>query len=179
MARLPLVDPDATDPDLDVVFDVFRSAGREVPVLYRALGNSPRLLRAWTDFAWPLRADATTPRGLRELAILRVSQLTGADFEWHAHAPIALQFGGTQEQIDALESWSTSDVFDADQRLVLAAADRLTTDLAIDEATFAALNERWTPAEMVELVLTIAFYSCVSRVLSALDIHAPPEPSPK
>jgi AhpD family alkylhydroperoxidase len=171
--RLPLIDADSTGPDLDPVFDVFRSSGREVPELYRALGNSPRLLRAWTDFAWPLRLDATTPRGLRELAILRVSQLTGADFEWHAHAPMALQFGVTQEQLDALGSWSTSDLFDADQRLVLAAADQLTNDLSIDEATFAALTERWNPAELVELVLTMSFYSCVSRVLGALGIHAP------
>jgi 4-carboxymuconolactone decarboxylase len=173
MPRLPLVDSDATEPDLAAVFDVFRTSGRDVPVLYRVLGNSPRLLRAWTDFAWPLRADATTPRGLRELAILRVAQLTGADFEWHAHAPVARHHGVTDEQLDALSDWSTTELFDPDQRLVLAATDQLTNTLGIDDSTFAALAERWTPCEVVELILTISFYSCVSRVLRGLAIHAP------
>ena len=76
---------------------------------------------------------------------------------------MALQFGCTQEQIDALESWTTSDRLDADQRLVLAAADQLTMDLALDDATFAALRERWTPAEIVELVLTIALFVVSGR----------------
>ena len=86
---------------------------------------------------------------------------------------MALQFGCTEAQIDALATWPDSELFDADERLVLAAADQLTVDVAVDDATFDVLRERWTPAEVVELVLTISFYSCVSRVLSALGIHAP------
>ena len=45
--RLPLVDNDSSDPALAKVFDTFRNAGREVPNLYRTLGNSPAMLNAW------------------------------------------------------------------------------------------------------------------------------------
>ena len=171
MPRVPLVPADSDDPVLAPIFDVFRTAGREVPVLYRALGNAPVLLKAWTDFAWPLRNDATTPRSLRELAILRVAQLTGAEFEWRAHAEFALRVGVTQAQLAALDRWRDSELFGDDEQAVLAVTEQLTTSLEVDDDVFAPLLARWTPAEVVELVLTIAFYSCVSRTLHGLQIH--------
>ena len=170
MATLPLVPTDSDDPALATVFDRFRETGREVPVLYRALGNSPEMLQAWTNFAWPLREAARTPRGLRELAIMRVAQLTEAGYEWVAHAPMAMHFGITLQQLAELRDWSDSDLFDAEQRLLLQMSDELTLRLDITEPTFAQLTAAFGPAEIVELVLTVAFYSCVSRTLRALRI---------
>ncbi len=171
MPRVPLVPEDSNDAVLAPIFEVFTSSNRDVPDLYRALGNAPTLLKAWTDFAWPLRHEATTPRSLRELAILRVAQMTGADFEWKAHSAFALKNGVTQQQLDELDQWRTSTKFSDDERAVLAFTEQLTTNLAVDDETFAPLRERWNAAEIVELILTVSFYSCVSRVLNGLQIH--------
>jgi hypothetical protein len=43
--------------------------------------------------------------------------------------------------------------------------DELTVDLEVGEAAWAALAERYEGGELVELVLTAAFYSCVWRAL--------------
>jgi len=83
-----------------LLFDVFRDAGRDVPLLYRTLGNAPAMLRAWTSLAWPLRQEAASPRGLRELLIMRVAQLTAASFEWLAHWDMAVKHGITAEQLE-------------------------------------------------------------------------------
>jgi alkylhydroperoxidase family enzyme len=171
MARVPLVESEALGPELEPVSEYFRARGRELPELYRVLANAPRLLLAWTDFAWPLRNEAALPRGLRELAIMRVAQLTGADAEWGSHAPMALHYGIDQDQLDELERWPASERFDASQREVLAFTDELTSGLAVDDETFSVLAQRWSPGELVELTLTVAFYSCVSRVLLALEIE--------
>jgi AhpD family alkylhydroperoxidase len=171
MPRVPLVPEDSNDAVLAPIFEVFTSSNRAVPDLYRALGNAPTLLKAWTDFAWPLRHDSTTPRSLRELAILRVAQMTGADFEWKAHSAFALKNGVVQRQLDELHRWRDSSEFSDDERAVLAFTEQLTTNLEVDDQTFAALEERWAAAEVVELVLTVSFYSCVSRVLKGLQIH--------
>jgi DNA/RNA-binding domain of Phe-tRNA-synthetase-like protein len=42
-------------------------AGRQAAQLnlYRALANSPEIVRAWRDFLWSLRDDCTTPWALR------------------------------------------------------------------------------------------------------------------
>ena len=91
--RLPLVGSESPDPELARVFDRFRDAGREVPTLYRTLGNAPAMLNAWVGLAWPLRNEATTSRALRELIIMRVAQLTRTGYEWVAHRPMASSTG--------------------------------------------------------------------------------------
>ena len=74
-------------------------------------------------------------------------------------------------RVDELHDWRASTQFSDDERAVLAFTEQLTTNLEVDDQTFAALHERWSPAEVVELVLTVSFYSCVSRVLNGLQIH--------
>jgi 4-carboxymuconolactone decarboxylase len=174
MVRIPLVPEDADDPDLAGVFDRFRNAGRPVPTLYRTLGNAPKMLKAWTGLAWPLRLDATTDRGLRELIIMRIAQLTDASYEWQAHRPEALHHGVTEEQLGALAEWRTASegTFSPVERAVLALTDEMTTDVEAGEEIVAALGEWFDPGEIVELVLTAAYYACVSRTLRTLGIEA-------
>lgn len=169
--RLPLVPNDSDDPVLAPVFDRFRDAGREVPQLYRTLGNAPAMLRAWTAMAWPLREEASTDRGLRELVIMRVAQLTEARYEWWAHEPMALRFGITPEQLEDLHRWPDSDRFDDTQRVVLTMTDEMTTEVEASAATVEALGRHFTPGEIVELVLTAGYYNCVSRTLRTLGLE--------
>jgi len=168
--RLPLVAADSADPVLAKVFDVFRTRGREVPNLYRTLGNAPALLQAWVDMAWPLRNQSTTPRGLRELIIMRVAQLTGARYEWIAHHHMAIESGNSPGAIAALKDWQNSNAFNAEERVLLAMTDEITNDLEVSDHTWNALAARYRPSDLIELVLTAAFYSCVSRTLRTLRL---------
>jgi alkylhydroperoxidase family enzyme len=170
--RLPLVPVESADEHLAKVFGVFRDSHREVPELYRALGNAPAMLEAWTALAWPLRLEATTSRGLRELLIMRVAQLTDSPFEWVAHWEMAVKYGIGEEQLVALSRWRDDDSLTVEQRAALAMADELTTDLDVTDATWSALAEHFDAGGLVELVLTVSFYSCVSRVLHAIRIDA-------
>ena len=173
--RLPLVSADSDDPALAPIFDRFREAGRDVPTLYRTLGNAPAMLNAWVGLAWPLRHDATTSRALRELIIMRVAQLTGASYEWVAHYPMAVQCGIATEQLADLRRWRESERFTDEQREVLALTDELTDDIHVCDETWAALAARYDAGELVELVLTAAYYSCVSRTLRALRLPVDPD----
>jgi 4-carboxymuconolactone decarboxylase len=177
--RIPPVEADSTDPALAAVFDVFRDAGRDVPMLYRTLGRSPAMLQAWTSLAWPLRQEATSPRGLRELLIMRVAQLTTAPFEWLAHWDMAVKHGITVEQLDALADWPHSGLFSDRERAALALTDELTEGLDVADDTWSELAEHFAEGELVELVLTVSFYSCVSRVLHALRLSEVDESDPR
>lgn len=172
--RLPLVSADSDHPALAPVFDRFREAGRDVPTLYRTLGNSPAMLNAWVGMAWPLRNDATTSRALRELIIMRVAQLTRAGYEWVAHHPMALHCGITPEQLADLADWRESELFADTEREVLAMTDEVTDDLDVTDDTWGALAARYEPGELIELVLTATYYSCVSRTLRALRLPVDP-----
>jgi 4-carboxymuconolactone decarboxylase len=177
MTRLPLVPGDSDDPRLAPTFDYFRRRDRDVPPLYRALGNAPDMLQAWIDLAWPLRLKATSPRGLRELVIMRVAQLTGSTTEWLAHWDMAVVHGITAEQLAELNAWRDSERFSDTERAILEFTDELTLDLEVSDETYERLEQHFGPPEIVELTLTAAFYSCVARVLRAIRVEHEPDES--
>ena len=172
MARLDPVAVTSDDPVLSPVFDVFRNAGRDIPMLYRLLGNSPAMLEAWVGLAWPLRSKPTTSRALRELLIMQLAVLTGASFEWQAHWPAAVKAGVSPAQLAAFGSWSSSDLFDEPTKAALRCGAEMIADGGASAEAVAALRTHYSDGECIELILTSAFYSCVSHVLLTIGIEA-------
>ena len=79
---------------------------------------------------------------------------------------MAVQCGIAAEQLTDLRDWRESGLFTDEQREVLALSDELTDDVDVSDETWAALAARYEPGELVELVLTAAYYACVSRTLA-------------
>ena len=92
-ARVSLVGPAPSDSVLADVFERFRARGTELLNMHRALGHAPRVFRAYVDMAHALRDQATTPRDIRELLILRVLHNLGGSYELARHEPMALSSG--------------------------------------------------------------------------------------
>lgn len=172
MSRLPMIPLEPEDPELAAMFDEVRARGWRVPNLYRVIGHAPRMLRAWLDFAWPLRLDAQVPRRIRELLILRGAQVSGTRYEWVHHVPMALAAGVSQHQIDSLgDGWAQSSAFDERERAVLRLADEVTRGPGASAECIAGLRRQgFGDAELTELTLTASFYVCVSRFLQSMDV---------
>jgi alkylhydroperoxidase family enzyme len=171
MARVELLPLAPADPDLAAMFAEVRARGIEIPNLYRVLGHAPAMLRAWLDFAWPLRLQAKTPRAIRELLILRGAQRSGVEYEWVHHVPMALAAGVPQAKVDAIAAWRESALFDDVERAVLALADEVTDGPGASAECLAALKRHFDDSAVVELVLTASFYVCVGRVLRSMDVE--------
>ncbi|MEO7031737.1 MAG: carboxymuconolactone decarboxylase family protein [Herbaspirillum sp.] len=178
MSRLPMLSDQPADQAASNLFDRVRAAagpGFEIPDLYRVLGLAPSMFEAWLDFAWPLRHQAKTPRELRELLILRGAQISNARYEWAHHVPMALAAGVTVAEIEALDTWASTDLFDARQRAVLGLVDEVTRGPGASKATIDELRQQaFDSEEIVELVLTASFYVCVTRFLESMDIQVEP-----
>jgi len=138
--------------------------------LYRALGNQPALVAAWTEFFASLRYQSTTPRALRELVILRTAQLARSEFEWAHHLAMARKAGVPEAQIEALADWRASREFDDRERAALALAEAVAACRVSDEV-HAEIRRYFGDAEYVELCLTAAAYAMVSRMLDALGVE--------
>jgi len=175
MAPIEPVDADIDHPVLNGVFDGFRDRGREVPLLYRMLGNAPAMLDAWVQMAWPPRSEPETDRGLRELLIMRTALLTRSSFEWQAHWPAAVRAGVTEAQLQALGDWDGSPEFSGAERAALACAGEIILDGGASPGSVGRLREFFSAGECIELILTTSFYVCVARTLQSLGIEADPE----
>ena len=134
--------------------------------------HSAPIAEGWLNYLTAVRQKSSLPGSLRELIIMRVALLNHAPYEADQHAPIALREGLSQAQLDALPDWSTSPLFNAQQRAVLAYTDAMTRQVQVSDEVFNALAALYEPAQVVEITATVAAYNMVSRFLEALQIHS-------
>ena len=140
--------------------------------LYQMLLHSPPIAEGWLAFLTAVRQRCDLAGSLRELVIMRVAILNGAEYEAEQHAPIALKEGLTTVQLAELKSWEGSNAFSLLERAVLQLTDSMTCRVQISETEFDAVRQHFSPRHVVELVATIAAYNMVSRFLEALAIHS-------
>ena len=161
-----------------------RRRGGELRPLDELLLLSPPVAEGWSVLLSAIRGDLHLDSGLRELVILRIAVLNGADYEWRAHEPVARRCGLTEVMIGALRHRAgqqpDAGVFGPVQRAVLDYADAMTVNVDVTPQIFAAVAALLGPRELVELTAIAATYNMVSRFLVALDVGgaeygAPPD----
>ena len=167
MARLPY--PDLTAPETAPLVERIVAERGKVLNLYRMLMHSPVVAEGWLKLFTAIRHQASLSGRLREMVILRIAVINGAEYEFQQHLPIGLREGLTGDEIEALQRDDLSG-FAAADRAILELCDTMTRDVHVPEAIFAAAAAHLPEKEMVELVATIAGYNLVSRFLEAMAI---------
>jgi alkylhydroperoxidase family enzyme len=177
--RLPEWTPEALPQSPQLLQTILTRRGGALLNLDKALLWSGPVTQGWHDFFKHVRGDLSVSRKLSELGICTVALLTGADYEYHHHAPEFLKGGGTQAQLDALQlavqqqpaqGVTVAALAPLEQQVVQYAA-QMTLNIQVDEALFASLQARLSPTQMVELTTVIAAYNMVARILLALHIR--------
>jgi alkylhydroperoxidase family enzyme len=149
MARLPYADIPERTPPLNI---------------FKLLANAQTAFRPFMQYGLVLLRDLEVDPVVREQAILRVAALTpGAEYEWVQHEAIGRAVGMTDEQIEACRSGDPDD-------LVLRFTEEVVRDASPSDETFAAMTERFSAQEIVELLLVIGQYMALARVMATAQI---------
>jgi alkylhydroperoxidase family enzyme len=169
MARLPYLEPDQ-------VAEQYRDMLKRNTNLHKLLVNSPEMARAFSGLGGYIRNRSTLDPRLRELAILQVGWLEKSEYEFTHHVKIGKEFGVTDADIEGLmaETAGQPSGLEPLAKAVLRGAREMVRDLAMSEATFAEIKTQLSNEHMVDLVLTIAFYCAVVRVLATMQIDNEP-----
>lgn len=145
--------------------------------LYRVLLNSPAIAAGWLDFNNAIRYQTTLDAALREMIILRVSILNGAEYQARIHgASHALQAGLSAQQIVELNAWVSSSLFSAPQRAALAWTDAMTRHIEVPDSLHEELQRHFDDQAIVEITVLAGAYNMHTRVARALRIE-PEAPS--
>ena len=174
MARVGYIATTEAEGDTREVFTKMEERGSGILNLHRAVANSPNAVRNFIRLGNSLLVHGALPPILRELAILRVGQLTGAAYEWAHHVPIARRVGVSEEQVEALKSWQESPHFDERQRAVLGYAESVTLVVTVPDEVFQDVRRHLSEAEIVELTLVAGYWGMVARLLVALEVDVEP-----
>jgi 4-carboxymuconolactone decarboxylase len=179
MARVPLIRAEEHPELADLMAKL--SAGRRGRLInvYRMLLNSPPLAESWFNHSNAVRWGTTLDGRLREIVIIRLGHLTGAQYVLRQHVPsLALADGLTVEECDALADWRASRLFSEHERAALAYADTMTRDIEVPDRVFADVKRHFDERRIVELTVLIGTYNMNARVLRALELDLEP-PAPE
>src|SRR5262249_13666761 len=145
MARITPID-EPSHPELAQLIGKIRGArGGRLLNLYRALLHSPPVAAGLLEFNNAGRYQTGVGGGLRELVILRVAILNGADYVLNIHkARYAAPAGVTPAQSEALAQWSSSSHFEPGEKALLAYVDAMTRDVTVPDDVFNALREHFS-----------------------------------
>ena len=167
VARLPYVDHESAP-------EPVREALERVPPIniFRMTANAETAFRPWLAFGGALLSSLALDPRLRELVILHVGRLSGAEYEWVQHVPIARVVGASEEDVAAIERGDLeADCLGADVRAALRFTTEVVRDVRASDEALAEVREHLSPREVVELLLVIGQYMMVARVAETAGIE--------
>ena len=170
MARLPYLEADQVAPE-------YRDMLKRNTNLHKLLVNSPDMARAFSGLGGYIRHKSKLDPRLRELAILQVGWLEKSEYEFTHHVKIGKEFGVTDDDIAGMmaETDGKPSRLEPLASAILKGARQMVRELQMSEATFDEIKHHLSNEEMVDLVLTIAFYCAVVRVLATMKIDNEPQ----
>lgn len=175
MARVPFVNRDELAASDREVFDrIAASRGSPPGHIWRALLNAPSLADKVLSIADELRHGVTLDRRYRELAVMMVGLVTQCRYEFDHHWNAARKAGVSADQLAALAEFETSNLFDERERAVLRVAKEATERGPVSDVAWNELCGLFDRRQALEIVLTVAWYNTVVRILLPLDVEMEP-----
>lgn len=166
-ARLPYLDRAQVPPEIQSLYDTLEKGGGRVLNIFRLMAHHARSLppfHAW----YPRLREGPLDLRLRYLAYVRASQLNRCRYCVTHNGAAGRKAGIPKEQLEALADHRTSPLFSELERLVLAYAEAMTTEVQVDGALAETLRGHLGPEALVQLTLTVAAANFTNRFNEAL-----------
>jgi AhpD family alkylhydroperoxidase len=148
-----------------------RADGPKALNLLGTFARHPDLTRAYHTFVGHLLFASTLAPRDRELLVLRVAAVRGADYEWAQHAVIAADVGLTEEELARVAAGPEADGWTDHDRALLRAVDQLVADARIDDVTWADLAGTLDDQQLLDLIFTVGCYETLAMVLRSVDVE--------
>ncbi len=112
----------------------------------------------------------------REIIIHRTCARTGAEYEWGVHAvAFGKPLGLSDEQLAATVHGTADDpAFSEHERLLIRLADELHETCGVSEDLWAALAERFSQDELLELLIIAGQYRLISYIVNGARVELEP-----
>jgi alkylhydroperoxidase family enzyme len=180
MARVPYIDRDDVAPEYRPIYDrLIAERGLPIHNLFRALANTPPIMDQYLRLSKQLRFETRLDGKLRELVIMAVGWATRTQYEYTQHWHVAEKLGISAEKLEAIPNFETSPLFTPQERAIIRYALEVTRNIAVSDATVAAVRETLDTWQFMELTHIIAFYNMVVRLLQPLGVELEPDKEPK
>jgi uncharacterized peroxidase-related enzyme len=172
MPRIPTIAYEKAEPVAQEIFDHYKKERGNVPNMFRTVAYRPEILRTMIAHFRAVMETGTVGLKLKELVIVRTSQINHCEYCLNSHTQLAHRYGWSEEQITDLANFRTRTDFNAREKAALELAERETLDSnGVDDAFWARLRTHFDEGEIIELAAAIGLFNYFNRFNNSLKME--------
>ena len=172
--RLPSIPADKlTAAQKQAVEEIKAARGADISGPFVPLLRSPEVMnraRAMGDY---LRFKSTLPPRLSEFVILLTAREWTQNYEWDAHARLALQAGVSAQTVDAIAAGRRPEKLTEDEAVLYELSMELQHHKGVTDETYARAVKRYGEQGVIDAVGITGYYTLLAMVLNTARTPVP------
>jgi uncharacterized peroxidase-related enzyme len=177
MPRISRLKRDEVLPSAVNIYNRYLQDRGNVPNMFRTMAHRPEIFETIIAHMEAVLNTGTLPKSLKELVIVRTSQLNRTPYCLTSHTTICRKLGWSDEHIVALKNAAESEMFSEAEKVAIHLAEVMTLDAhGYSDADFARLRSFYSEGEVVELMAAIGLFNYFNRFNDLLQME-PTQPA--
>ncbi|GGA59410.1 alkyl hydroperoxide reductase AhpD [Edaphobacter acidisoli] len=178
MPRISRLTREEVSPSAITIYDRYLRERGNVPNMFRTMAHRPEIFETIIAHMEAVLNTGTLPKALKELAIVRTSQLNRTPYCLASHTKICRSLGWTDLQLEELRNAASSNEFTEREKVAIHLAEVMTLDAhSYSEAEFKRLRSHFSEGEIVELMAAIGLFNYFNRFNDLLEMDPTPPAS--
>jgi alkylhydroperoxidase family enzyme len=137
----------------------------------RTLLNVPDLVASLMPFhVYVTTLSSLTPRH-REILILRTAWLTGNQYIWSSHTPLAARIGLSAEEIRRIAQGPDARGWNPLEAALLSTTDQLYRNCFINDAAWKALSAAYDMNHLMDAVMTVTEFTTLAIMYNSMGVQ--------
>ena len=172
MSRISRLDRSEVTPEMVALYDKAFAQRGNVPNMFRVMAHRPEIFSTMQAHFGAVLNTGTVPTKLKELIIVRTSQVNVTPYCLASHTIHARNLGWSDDQLAHLAEWPQRDDFTPAEKSALKLAETVTRDAnSVSDEQFAELRSFYSEGEIVELLCAIGLFNYFNRFNNALKME--------
>jgi uncharacterized peroxidase-related enzyme len=172
MSRISRLDRSEVTSEIALLYDKIFAQRGNVPNMFRVMAHRPEIFATMQAHFAAVLSTGTVSTRLKELIIVRTSQINVTTYCLASHTILAKELGWTDDQLTNLADWPRRNDFTLAEKAALKLAETITLDAnAVSDEQFAELCSFYSEGEIVELLCAIGLFNYFNRFNNALRME--------
>jgi len=149
----------------------YAKSGSYIVHVMRMAANAPASTKALVDLAQSILFYSSFDPRKREIAVLRVAQMTHSVYEWTHHVGVGKHFKISDEEVEIIRTEEPVVSLDEEGNLLCRVADENSRDVRLSDDALAKVLERYGAQGATELILCVSYFNFLSRFLESTRVE--------
>jgi len=172
MSRISKLERSEVTPEMSALYDKIFAQRGNVPNMFRTMAHRPQIFATMMAHFSAVLNTGTVSTKLKELIIVRTSQINVTPYCLASHTILARNLGWSDDQLENLATWQSRADFTPAEKAAIRLAETVTRDAnSLSDEQFAELQSFYSDGEIVELLCSIGLFNYFNRFNNALQME--------